>query len=383
MERKQRNRYKEINSDLEFLNQKVNEYEKYFLFGVPEEYPIELYNALSDYFKKIQTVEKAYLSCIVSEAEPIFVLVIDSHSPAEILISEVIQFCQPLIKDISLNITMHDSKLGKAASEGKYPFFIRDTDESASYQVWNYLKPHETEKDMYGWASLYAIGKNKKGELFVFDLYSDRFLHALHNDKLQDNYWMSAGTSLFVQSFYNSENRRKRKVIAHSIDASEILTVLKSKAVYNSASKIKRILDLRQKKHKIIITYTIMSMTQEEKRTITIFDDIQNYDSLYACLKSYMDYSKNICPYCGKYMKNGICSECKGARQAVEESDRFYKENYIQLVIFVLISLISFVLSYFLDYILLRLLFLGLGITTLLWACHVLNKIRHKKKTSA
>ena len=399
---RQRNRYKEINSDLEFLNQKVNEYEKYFLFGVPEEYPIELYNALSDYFKKIQTVEKAYLSCIVSEAEPIFVLVIDSHSPAEILISEVIQFCQPLIKDISLNITMYDSKLGKAASEGKYPFFISNAYASTSYQVWNYLKPHNTKRDGYGWATLNAIGKKPTGELFVFDIYSEQFLKTVYLDKYKDNFYDRISRVISIYDLYpfNSENRGNRKIIANNVDSSMILSVLQSKKVYSCARKINRILELKQKKHKIIITYTTRQGLSESKHIVTIYDDIQNYRSLVDYLYSFWENSKKICPHCGRLLVSGKCEHCKDVKSLIKQANElFYKEQFSKLMFRIIIAVVSFAIMFlfrtpiFISLIdglsesslivsLLSNIFLGFGGLALIQAYLIWDKIWDKKKHS-
>ncbi len=402
---RRRNQNKEINSDLEFLNIEIKKYKNDYVFDVPEDFPTDLQNKLYDYFKKSQTVEKAYLSCIDSGTDPIYILVLDSRYPSDTIITEVTSFCQPMVKNISLNITMLHSRLGEVATNGKFPFFICEkATPDDSYYVWNYIKPHNTKRDGYGWATLNAIGKKPNGELFVFDIYSEKFLKTVYLDKFKDNFYDRTHRVSSVYDlqalFFNHENRENRKIITNNVDAPKILSVLKNKKVYSCARKINRILELKQKKHKIIITYTTRQGLSESKHTVTIYDDIQNYRSLVDYIYSFWKNSKKICPHCGRLLVSGKCEHCKDVKSLIKQANElFYKEQFSKLMFRIIIAVVSFAIMFlfrtpiFISLIdglsesslivsLLSNIFLGFGGLALIQAYLIWDKIRDKKKHS-
>lgn len=94
--------------------------------GFPKKYPKKLEKKLIKFFKKIKTVEKAYLLQMVQKETEISFLLVLQTSEFDSVAREVSNICSnTLSKDEVLNMVSFETELGKTVASDWSPFYIR------------------------------------------------------------------------------------------------------------------------------------------------------------------------------------------------------------------------------------------------------------------
>ena len=263
---------------------------------------------------------------------------------------------------------------------------------SRTCRVWTYEKPKETSKGT-SVPKLIAIGLNYKNDLIIFDLYSYEFLIGIHRQDLLPKIPMTFITGEPIsQSIVNlvsgssnnmNENDRKRK-IHHIMNHTTILpSELMSEGAYQSGIKVNRILNLEQKKHKIIITFTHIFEGRERKKDITIYDSISDYDGLLKTLNEYKTKSEHICPRCGSFMEKGYCENCIG-KEPVTEDPVIAKKQKISLIAYTTIAVIMIVIMLLIpfkvEYLIPKIIFIILALAFTIASLKTVGEIIQEKR---
>ena len=217
-------------------------------------------------------------------------------------------------------------------------------------RLWAYDKPKEINVDSVT-QSLYAIGLNYNMDLIIFDLYSMRFLNGIQRGDLffgliLKTPGVNSAAALGRNLQKNAEINKRKQQIHAIMHSAALQSELLSDSAYQSGIKVNRVLDVVQKKHKILLTYTVLTDGREKKYTIPIYDTIKDYNVLIEMLNDYKKKSENVCPYCGTYMDLGYCENCIGKEPVTEDPVKAKKQK-ISLIAYTTIAVLMIVIMLF------------------------------------